>query len=54
MSYFRICPLCGAALDPGEACSDCKEKAAPELEPPEAAQWNISILKISNYGGNVK
>lgn len=27
MSYYRICPNCGAALDPGELC-DCKEKAA--------------------------
>ena len=31
MSYYRTCPSCGAALDPGERC-DCqrkgKEKAA--------------------------
>lgn len=25
MSYYRTCPLCGAALDPGERC-DCREK----------------------------
>lgn len=45
MSYYRICPNCGAALDPGERC-DCldnegsapvlqhreKEKAAPVLQ----------------------
>ena len=42
MSYYRICPFCGAALDPGERC-DCRErteseqrenkgKAAPVLE----------------------
>lgn len=24
MSYYRVCPLCGAALDPGERC-DCNE-----------------------------
>ena len=30
MSYYHICPCCGAALDPGERC-DCKdEKAAPD------------------------
>ena len=23
MSYYRTCPLCGAALDPGEKC-DCQ------------------------------
>ena len=22
--YYRKCPLCGAALDPGEICADCK------------------------------
>lgn len=25
MSYYRTCPHCGAALDPGEAC-DCRAK----------------------------
>lgn len=25
MSYYRICPYCGAALDPGEKC-DCGQK----------------------------
>ena len=24
MAYFRICPSCGCALDPGERC-DCAE-----------------------------
>lgn len=24
MSYYRTCPNCGAALDPGERC-DCRE-----------------------------
>lgn len=42
MTYYRPCPYCGDNLDPGEIC-DCqkKEDAAPELEPPEAAQVNI-------------
>ena len=22
--YFRTCPTCGAALDPGEVCEDCR------------------------------
>lgn len=26
MSYYRPCPLCGAALDPGEVCTDCREE----------------------------
>lgn len=25
MSYYRICPICGANLDPGESC-DCRAK----------------------------
>ena len=29
MEYYRVCPVCGAHLDPGEKC-DCQE--ADELE----------------------
>ena len=25
MPYYKPCPLCGAALDPGERC-DCQDK----------------------------
>lgn len=25
MSYYKICPHCGANLDPGEVC-DCRDK----------------------------
>ena len=25
MSYYYICPKCGANLDPGEKCIDCEE-----------------------------
>ena len=25
MPYYKPCPLCGAALDPGEICTDCRE-----------------------------
>lgn len=31
MSYYRICPYCGAALDPGEKC-DCGQKTARSAE----------------------
>ena len=31
MSYFRTCPHCGAALDPGERC-DCEEQATKARE----------------------
>ena len=30
MPYYKPCPLCGAALDPGERC-DCRyEETAPD------------------------
>ena len=30
MAYFRICTMCGAALDPGEKC-DCQDKEEAAL-----------------------
>lgn len=30
MPYYKLCPRCGAALDPGERC-DCQDKeTAPD------------------------
>ena len=37
MSYYNICPDCGARLDPGERC-DCKDRA-PGSDPNEAETW---------------
>lgn len=54
MSWYKPCPCCGANLDPHEICFDCKEKAAPKLEPSEAAQGNLPIPNITYTGGNVK
>ena len=33
MSYYRICPKCGAALDPGERCDCEREQARAEITP---------------------
>lgn len=30
MSYYRICPKCGAALDPGEKC-DCEPRTESDI-----------------------
>lgn len=29
MPYYKTCPLCGAALDPGEICTDCRNEKEP-------------------------
>lgn len=29
---LRVCPVCGASLDPGERCDCQKEKTAPVLQ----------------------
>lgn len=44
MPYYRTCPHCGAALDPGERC-DCqdKEKAAPSAANTESGQVEIGL-----------
>lgn len=31
MTYYRTCPLCGYALDPGERC-DCRDTNREETE----------------------
>ena len=33
--YYRTCPECGANLDPGEICEDCKEKDRPAVPAPD-------------------
>lgn len=61
MSYYRICPHCGAHLDPGEAC-DCRDKTktAPSAANTEDGQVEQSLpdtdsaSTIYENGGNVK
>ena len=31
MAFYKICPDCGASLDPGEKC-DCREEAEKKQE----------------------
>lgn len=60
MSYYRTCPHCGAALDPGEVC-DCRAK---EEAPADAANTGeggaeqnlttVSASSITENGRSVK
>lgn len=45
MPYYRKCPVCGAALDPGEIC-DCqdKEEAAPVLEHRDGSKVESELI----------
>lgn len=45
-SYYRICPKCGAHLDPGEVC-DCMKKPLQVLPTPETATKIDYTYKIS-------
>lgn len=44
--YYRVCPACGAYLDPCECC-DCAEKAAPGVATTEDGKGNKSETIIS-------
>lgn len=43
MSRYRICELCGAALDPGEPC-DCRPAAPLKLIQPEESPADGEVL----------
>ena len=57
MPYYRTCPWCGAALDPGEVC-DCRDekKTAPDATNIESGKveiglpTNISTSMITKFG----
>ena len=34
--FYKICPVCGARLDPGERC-DCEREGRTDVSPMEAA-----------------
>lgn len=43
MPYYKPCPLCGAALDPGERC-DCQDKeTAPSAANAEGGKVEIGL-----------
>ena len=42
MAFYRICPDCGAYLDPGEQCS-CHEERLIEMERKEKGVFEVTI-----------
>lgn len=52
--YGRICPECGARLDPGEICWDCqeKEKAASRGANTESGTMIQGIAESTLEPGN--
>ena len=51
MSYYKICPYCGAALDPGEKC-DCGQKETARSAPTETdgmkKEFDINIIAYAD------
>lgn len=51
MSYYRTCPHCGAALDPGEVC-DCRTKEGAPASAANAgeggAEQNLTTVSASH------
>lgn len=45
MAFYRICPDCGAYLDPGEQCS-CHEERLIEMERKEKASTIYGDIEI--------
>ncbi len=42
MSYYRTCPICGAALDPGEIC-ECVRRNFSQLTDENKAKINALV-----------
>ena len=51
MAYYRTCPHCGAALDPGEHC-DCKKNTAPEAANNRSGKTEQGSTKL-NYSAAI-
>lgn len=45
MSYYRSCPYCGAALDPGEPC-DCLSAMYSRLTPENRDKLDTMVTML--------
>lgn len=44
MAQYRTCPVCGAALDPGEVC-DCREREPYQGKPYRPADKHLAACR---------
>mgnify|MGYP006993005428 CR=1 FL=1 len=52
MAFYRICPDCGAYLDPGEQCS-CHEECLIEMERKEKATAFVEKMMKEEKNGQL-
>ena len=52
MAFYKICPDCGAYLDPGEQCS-CHEEHLIEMERKEKATAFVEKMVKEERNGHV-
>ena len=45
MSYFRVCPICGSHLDPGERC-DCIPSMYARLTPENRTKFDAFVHSL--------
>lgn len=52
MNYYRVCPFCGAHLDPGERC-DCRDEGNAPIGATNTdggkAERKLHYGSVSNY-----
>lgn len=53
MAFYRICPDCGAYLDPGEQCS-CHEEYLIEMERKEKATAFVEKMVKEERNGQLR
>lgn len=53
MAFYRICPDCGAYLDPGEQCS-CHEERLIEMERKEKATAFVEKMMKEERNGQLR
>lgn len=55
-TYYYTCPTCGANLDPGEICSECKQRreAEKDSEPVHGVTSTVVTMNEIHSGTTAK